>query len=71
LQPLGKAMHAVLFDVLKRLKAEGGLIGIDAKGNVAMQFNALGMFRGYATDREAPVVAQYEGATASKARREK
>jgi L-asparaginase / beta-aspartyl-peptidase len=70
-QPLGKAMHAVLFDVLKPLKAEGGMVGIDAKGNVAMQFNALGMFRGYATDREAPVVAQYDGPTASKARKGK
>ena len=68
-QPLGKAMHAVLFDVLKPLKAEGGMVGIDAKGNVAMQFNALGMFRGYATDKEAPVVAQYKGPTANKARR--
>jgi beta-aspartyl-peptidase (threonine type) len=68
-QPIGKAMHAVLFDVLKPVKAEGGLIGVDAKGNVALQFNALGMFRGYATDREAPVVAQYEGATASKPRK--
>ena len=70
-QPIGKAMHAVLFDVLKPLKAEGGMIGIDAKGNVAMQFNALGMFRGYATGREAPVVAQYEGATASKSERQR
>jgi L-asparaginase / beta-aspartyl-peptidase len=70
-QPLGKAMHAVLFDVLKPLKAEGGMVGIDAKGNVAMQFNALGMFRGYATDAEAPIVAQYEGSTASKPRKGK
>jgi beta-aspartyl-peptidase (threonine type) len=68
-QPIGSAMHAVLFDVLKPLKAEGGMVGIDANGNVAMQFNALGMFRGYATDREAPVVAVYEGATASRVRR--
>lgn len=67
-QPIGKAMHAVLFDVLKPLKAEGGMVGIDAKGNVAMQFNALGMFRGYATDREAPVVAETEGAIKSRPR---
>ena len=68
-QPLGKAMHAVLFDVLKPLKADGGLSGVDAKGRVVMTFNSLGMFRGYATDSEAPVVAQYEGPAASKARR--
>jgi beta-aspartyl-peptidase (threonine type) len=70
-QPLARAMRAVLFDVLKPLNAEGGLIGIDGKGNVAMQFNALGMFRGYATDSEAPVVAQYDGQTASKPRKGK
>jgi len=66
---LKNAMNAELFSVLKPLNAEGGLIGIDAKGDVGMYFNSLGMFRGYATDREAPVVAQYEGATASKPRR--
>jgi len=65
-QPLAKAMKAEIFEVLKPLKAEGGLIGIDAKGHVGMYFNTLGMFRGYATDKEEPVVAQYEGATEDK-----
>jgi len=68
-KPLAAAAHAELFDVLKPFDAEGGLIGIDAKGNVTMQYNALGMFRGYATDREVPVVAQYEGPTASNRRK--
>jgi len=70
-QNLGKATKAELFGVLKPLKAEGGLIGIDAKGNVGMYFNSLGMFRGYATEREAPVVAQYEGAIANKPKKRK
>jgi len=68
-EPLAKAMNEVLFEVLKPLGAEGGLIGIDAEGNVAMLDNSLGMFRGYATDTEAPVVAQYGGPTASKPRK--
>lgn len=65
-QPLAKAMKAELFQVLKPLGAEGGMIGIDAKGHVALLNNSLGMFRGYATDRDAPVVAQYEGTTGTR-----
>lgn len=65
-QPLAKAMKAEMFEVLKPLKAEGGLIGIDAKGHVGMYFNSLGMFRGYATDKEEPVVAQEAGPTEDK-----
>ena len=66
---LKNAINAELFSVLKPAGAEGGLIGIDAKGNVGMYFNSLGMFRGYATDIEAPVVAQYDGPTASAKRK--
>ncbi|MDE2182235.1 MAG: isoaspartyl peptidase/L-asparaginase [Alphaproteobacteria bacterium] len=64
-QTLAAAMKADLFDVLKPLKADGGLIGVDAKGNVAVLYNAVGMLRGYATDREAPVVADYAGPSES------
>lgn len=65
-QRLKVAMKAELFQVLKPAGAEGGMIGIDAKGHVGTYYNSLGMFRGFATDREAPVVAQYEGPVASK-----
>ena len=68
-QPLAKAMKDVLFGVLKPLNVEGGMVGIDAKGNVGLYFNSLGMFRGYATDAEAPVVAQYDGPLESKPRK--
>jgi len=37
-------------EVMKKLKdqnAEGGLIAIDAKGNIAMPFNTAGMYRAY------------------------
>ena len=46
--------------------ADGALIGIDTHGHVAMMWNSVGLFRGYATDSEAPVVAEYEGPTASR-----
>jgi beta-aspartyl-peptidase (threonine type) len=68
-EPLEKAMR---HDILRRLDpkhgGDGALIGLDRRGNVAMIWNALGMFRGYATDEEAPVVAQYDGPTHSRRR---
>lgn len=65
---LDVAMKADIFDVLKPLDVEGGLIGVDAHGNVGMYWNTVGMFRGYATDVEAPVVAEYDGPTHSRPR---
>ncbi len=67
--PLAQAMKAGIFEVLKPLNAEAGLIGIDAQGNVGLYFNTLGMFRGFATDQEEAVVAQYDGAVASRPRK--
>lgn len=43
---LYEAMHFVVHDKLLQLKGEGGMIGVDAKGNVAMLFNSEGMYRG-------------------------
>ena len=36
-------------DTLGRLGGEGGLIAVDAKGNVALPFNSEGMYRGWIT----------------------
>lgn len=69
-QTLAAAMKADIHDRLGAYKdADGALIGLDARGNVAMDWNAVGLFRGYATDAEAPLVAEYAGAKASKPRR--
>ncbi len=43
-----KAADYVINDKLKSKGGEGGLIALDAKGNVAMSFNQEGMYRGYA-----------------------
>ena len=67
-QSLDTAMKADVFGTLAPLKAEAGLIGLDRHGNVGMYWNTVGMFRGYATDQEAPVVAEYAGPTASRPR---
>lgn len=41
---LTDAAHAIVNDKLKKLDARGGLIAVDAKGNVATPFNSEGMF---------------------------
>ncbi len=49
-------------EVILALKAKGGLggvIGLDANGNVVMPFNTKGMFRGYISLEGDPVVALY------------
>ena len=43
---LQEAMHVVVHDKLLRIEGEGGMIGVDAKGNAAMVFNSEGMYRG-------------------------
>jgi beta-aspartyl-peptidase (threonine type) len=69
-QSLAAAMKADIHDRLGAYQdADGALIGLDARGNVAMDWNAVGLFRGYATDAEAPFVAEYAGAKTNKPRR--
>ncbi len=43
---LNDAMHLVVHDKLLKIDGEGGMIGVDAKGNAAMVFNSEGMYRG-------------------------
>jgi L-asparaginase / beta-aspartyl-peptidase len=42
---LHDAMHDVVHKKLIELEGEGGMIGVDAKGNVSMMFNSAGMYR--------------------------
>lgn len=43
---LQEAMDIVVHDKLMRMNGEGGMIGVDAKGNAALMFNSEGMYRG-------------------------
>lgn len=43
---LEEAMHIVVHDKLLKIDGEGGMIGVDAKGNAALVFNSEGMYRG-------------------------
>ena len=42
-----QATNEVVMKKLKAIGGEGGLIAMDAKGNIAMPFNTSGMYRGY------------------------
>lgn len=41
-----QASNSVIFDVLRPIDAEGGVIVLSSKGEVAMPFNSAGMYRG-------------------------
>jgi beta-aspartyl-peptidase (threonine type) len=47
--PLAQAVDNVLNDKMKKLGGNGGVIAIDARGEVVLGFNSEGMFRGVAT----------------------
>lgn len=42
---LGEAVREVVLEVLPAMQGEGGVIAIDARGEIVMEFNAEGMFR--------------------------
>ena len=42
---LQEAMNEVVHHILIDMEGEGGMIGVDAKGNTAMVFNSAGMYR--------------------------
>ena len=39
-------MNIVVHEKLVKINGEGGMIGVDAKGNASMIFNSAGMYRG-------------------------
>ena len=44
---LQDAAHEVINKRILEIGGDGGLIAVDAKGNIAMPFNTEGMYRGY------------------------
>lgn len=53
------ACEEVVLKKLTALHGEGGLIGVDAKGNVAMVFNSAGMYRGFRSSDGSNGIAVY------------
>ncbi|ABM59605.1 peptidase T2, asparaginase 2 [Verminephrobacter eiseniae EF01-2] len=56
---LADAADCVVQDKLVRLGGRGGLVAVDARGNVVLPFNTEGMYRGYARVGQAPMTAIY------------
>ncbi|SAK74926.1 isoaspartyl peptidase/L-asparaginase family protein [Caballeronia ptereochthonis] len=56
---LDDAASDVVRNKLPRIDGRGGLVAVDAKGNVALPFNTEGMYRGFARVGEPPVTAIY------------
>ena len=56
---LNEAVHEVVLEELPALHGEGGVIAIDAQGEIAMEFNSEGMFRASRREGQEPLVAIY------------
>jgi beta-aspartyl-peptidase (threonine type) len=57
---LQEAMNIVVHEKLMKIGGEGGMIGVDAKGNAAMAFNSEGMYRGIRNSEGMNEVAIYK-----------
>ncbi|HET9430174.1 MAG TPA: isoaspartyl peptidase/L-asparaginase, partial [Chitinophagaceae bacterium] len=57
---LEEAMKRVVHEKLFHLGGEGGMIGVDAKGNAAMVFNSEGMYRGMMDSQGHTEIAIYK-----------
>lgn len=53
---LWQACEYVVNDKLVKMGGEGGLIAVDAAGNVTLPFNSEGMYRGYATQEKSEIL---------------
>ena len=45
-ETLAQSAKAVVHETLKKVGGRGGVIGLDAKGNIVMEFNTPAMNRG-------------------------
>ena len=55
-----KAADIVINEKLKTAGGDGGVIGVDKYGNVAMPFNTAGMYRGFIKPGEREVLIYKE-----------
>lgn len=58
--PIEEAASTVILGKLKAAGGEGGVIALDAHGNLAMPYNAVGMYRAYVTRDGKIVVLLHE-----------
>ena len=55
-----EAAKISIFDKVGEMGATGGVIGIDKDGNVVMEFNSPGMYRGYKTENSEYVIKMFK-----------
>lgn len=56
---LGEAARAIVMEQLVEMGGSGGIIAVDAKGNIELVFNSKGMYRGSVREGRAPEIAIY------------
>ena len=56
---LQEAMEMVTLDKLVKINGEGGMVGADAKGNIALVFNSEGMYRAMQNSKGEKQIAIY------------
>lgn len=57
---LQEAMDKVVNEKLVKMAGEGGMIGVDAKGNIALVFNSAGMYRGVKNNKGIDLVSIFK-----------
>ena len=57
---LPEAMNIVVNDRLLKINGEGGMVGVDVRGNAAMIFNCEGMYRGMKSSQGRKEIAIYK-----------
>ncbi|MEP7147457.1 MAG: isoaspartyl peptidase/L-asparaginase [Acidobacteriota bacterium] len=58
--PIQSAADLVIKQKLQKLGGDGGIIGLDKFGNIAISFNSEGMYRAYINSNGKPVVEIYK-----------
>jgi len=61
--PLSQAVHEVIHVKLRRTGGEGGIIALDRAGNIVMDFNSVGMYRGARDSHGRREIAMYRDDT--------
>jgi L-asparaginase / beta-aspartyl-peptidase len=58
--PIQNAADLVIKQKLQKLGGDGGIIGLDKFGNIAISFNSEGMYRAYIDSKGKPVIEIYK-----------
>ena len=57
---LHEAAEDVIHNRIKKMNGDGGLIAVDSKGNLALEFNTEGMYRAFKNSHGTEVISIYK-----------